>query len=195
MPNQGFPSVVAVVGCNEGYSDLCEDMRLWLLGSAGLTRVVILVVLTEHPKYEYSTLPTPPPSSSLPPKVQLGTYGPITYDGHILVGAITARLELWRINPQNGRPHRTYSRSVIPPDPRDDAVRLTAADIFGGEGRVVPRIDPGEEVVFKFNIYRTKIVAGILKMADQRLVAVNRRGVEEEVEAQVGDGGEWVEEE
>lgn len=73
-------------------------------------------------------------------------------------------------------------------------MRLTAADIFGGEGRVVPRIDSAEGVAFKFNIYRTKIVAGILKMADQRLVAVNRRG-EEEVKAQVGDGGEWGEEE
>lgn len=178
-------------------------MRLWLLGSAGLTRVVILVVITEYPKFDgrpfRRALPPPllAPADTVPNprKVQVDTYGPVTYDGHILVGAIKARLELWRINPDDEKPYCTCSRSVIPPDPEDDTMRLTAADIFGGEGRVIPRIDPAEEVVFKFKIYRTKLVAGISKMADQRLTAANKRRVEEEAKAQVGDDGEWVEEE
>lgn len=50
--NSDFPLVTVEVGFSEGYDALKKDMKLWLIGSEGKVRVVVLISLLETPQYQ-----------------------------------------------------------------------------------------------------------------------------------------------
>lgn len=50
--NSDFPLVAVEVGFSEGYDALKKDMELWLVGSEGKVRVVVLISLLETPQYQ-----------------------------------------------------------------------------------------------------------------------------------------------
>lgn len=50
--NSDFPLVAVEVGFSEGYDALKDDMELWLVGSEGKVRVVVLISLLETPQYQ-----------------------------------------------------------------------------------------------------------------------------------------------
>lgn len=60
----GFPCVVAEVGWCESMEDLMADARLWLLGTGGQTKVVIIVKFTEDKRGPRSASPASSSSSN-----------------------------------------------------------------------------------------------------------------------------------
>lgn len=50
--NDYFPLVAVEVGFSEGYEGLKRDMELWLVGSEGKVRVVVVICLEETPPYQ-----------------------------------------------------------------------------------------------------------------------------------------------
>lgn len=193
--NGDFPSVAVEVGFSEGYARLKQDMELWLLGSAGKVRVVVLVNLVEMPVFTgepFSRDDAAAAPAAARRWVSAAPHGPIMYDGHVLVGAITGFVELWRIDAATALPHATCRRTVLPapPDPRDpaeDCFALTLADLFGAPERVPGRLDPDEEVRFPFDVYRRVLARAIRTHGRQRLAdaAARKRSCE-------GVDAEWV---
>lgn len=95
--NGDFPSIAVEVGFSEDYDGLLADMELWLRGSAGRVRVVVLVNLEETPPYRGTPITSTEKqvpgqldgADGAPRWVNQGTYGPILYEGHVLVGELT----------------------------------------------------------------------------------------------------------
>lgn len=131
IPNDGFPTIAVEVGFSENYTSLLRDMRLWLEGAAGRVRVVILVNLIESPPVNLQPFVLDDSFDDDLPAAsgaqQLDTarlrrfrrepgarYGPIMYRGHVLVGAITGTLELWRLDPTTKTPYME-TRKVFKP--------------------------------------------------------------------------------
>lgn len=137
IPNDGFPTIAVEVGFSESYSALLRDMSLWLHGAAGRVRVVIIVNLVETPPVNLQPLVlanddlfehdvTPPQMI----RFHRGSrYGPLLYHGHVLVGAITGTLELWRLDPVSQEPYMETRKVVVsPPPPPSLLLSLTDKD-------------------------------------------------------------------
>lgn len=190
--NGDFPSVAVEVGFPEDDDGLLADMELWLRGSAGRVRVVVLVNLTETPDYNGAPFsrtqePAPAPSDGADPVprwVSQGNYGPILYDGHVLVGELSGFMELWSFDEATSAPRMSCHRTVIPaPDAsavNEDYFVLTLADLFGGAERVPDRLDPMMEVRFEFAVYRALLARAMREHGRQRLARaeVKRRRLE-----------------
>lgn len=193
--NACFPSVAVEVGYSEDYEQLLADMRLWLLASDAHVRVVVIVCLSETPIYNSKPFRCPVTTPAQPPAsrwIRDGPYGPLRYDGHILVGTISGFVELWRLD-ATGVPHVTSRKILLPPSPpregERDCIELSMADVFGGAERVPARLDPGESVPFDLRVYRVLIGRTMKEHGMQRLADVAGKRKREEV----GDS-EWVEE-
>lgn len=134
IPNDGFPTIAVEVGFSENNTSLLRDMRLWLEGTAGRVRVVILVNLIESPPVNLrpfvldGTLEDDVPAAfgvqqSDATRLRRfrrepgARYGPIMYRGHVLVGAITGTLELWRLDPVSKTPYMETRKLFTPPPP------------------------------------------------------------------------------
>lgn len=182
--NDGFPLVATEVGFSESYANLVSDMTLWLVGSAGKVRAVILISITETPKY--TSKPLAECTGPVPPG---DPYGPRTLDGHTLVGAITAVLELWRYDPASAAPVREARMRVIPPDLDHPHFDLRMLDFYGWAERVPARFTPEEKVRFELDGYRRKIAEAIPRLGLQRL-----QRIESEKRKRAGrkDEDEWV---
>lgn len=197
--NGDFPSIAVEVGFTEDYVCLVKDMELWLTGSSGKVRVVVLVNLTETPTFNggpflRSATPSPPEQSGAHPPSRKwqnqGPYGPIIYDGHVLVGEICGFVELWRLDPVSSLPKITSKRIVLPPQPGDDdCFTLSLADVFGGAERVPDRLDPEEQVRFEFDIYRRLLSRSMKEHGRQRLAAAVAAVRKREAG---GDDAEWT---
>lgn len=194
--NGDFPSIAVEVGFSEGYEQLKNDMELWLLGSGGKVRVVVLVNLNEAPIYNGEPFTHFSKASGVVPEnwVSEGPFGPILFRGHTIVGEITGVVELWRLDPTTGTPRMTSRNTVLPaplvPGP-DDCFKLTLADFFGSEARVPTRLDPQAEVPFEFDTFRLHLARSMREHGRQRLVqaAVNKRAREgEDPECAPGEG-------
>lgn len=123
IPNDGFPTIAVEVGFSESYTGLFRDMSLWLHGTAGRVRVVIVVNLIETPPVNLQPLVLA--NDDLfeqdvgPPRMirfhRGGRYGPLLHHGHVLVGAITGVLELWRLDPVTQEPYMETRKVGLPP--------------------------------------------------------------------------------
>lgn len=184
--NGDFPSIAVEVGFSEGYDQLKKDMELWLVGSGGNVRVVVLINLTETPTYSGKPFTRPSMGSGGSSSwSSQGPYGPILSDGHVLVGEISGIVELWRLDPATSLPHLTSRHTVLPPPlvpAADDCFCLTLADIFGGEERVPDRLEPLEDIRFEFDTYRLLLARSMREHGRQRLqeAAMKKRKRERE---------------
>lgn len=182
--NDGFPLVATEVGFSESYANLLSDMTLWLVGSAGKVRAVILISITETPKYTSKPL-----VDSAGPVPSGEKYGPRILDGHTLVGAMTAVLEVWRYDPVYAATVCEARMSVIPPDPVHAHFDLTMLDFYGWAERVPARFAPEEKIRFELEGYRKKIAEAIPRLGLQRLQRIEsekrKRAVKKEED-------EWV---
>lgn len=182
--NDGFPLVATEVGFSESYANLVSDMNLWLVGSAGKVRAVILISITETPKY--TSKPLAECTGPVPHGEQ---FGPRVLDGHTLVGAITAVLEIWRFDTAADEAVREVRMSVIPPDPVHTHFGLTMLDFYGWAERVPERFAPEEKVFFELDGYRKKIAEAIPRLGLQRLQRIEN---EKRKRAVKKDEDEWV---
>lgn len=98
LPNGGFPTVAVEVGFSQSYDSLLRDMRLWLEGSDGNVRVVILVNLIETPQVNLQPL-VHDQTRTRKRLIYESRFGPVHYKSHRVVGDITGTLELWRLDP------------------------------------------------------------------------------------------------
>lgn len=118
--NGDFPSIAVEVGCSEDYDGLLADMELWLRGSAGQVRVVVLVNLVETPEYNgapFSSTQKQQPAAELPDGadqlsqlVSQGTHGLILYNGHVLVGELSSFVELWHMDDTTSEPRMSRAK-------------------------------------------------------------------------------------
>lgn len=169
--NDGFPLVAVEVGFTETYEQLLADMNLWLKGSEGKVRAVILVSLTETPKYSAKPFLGEPKSEPDPeaPPARRGPHGPLYRGDHVLVGAITGFLEIWRLNAATGTVECEPRISVLPADPDNTSFGLTMLDLYGWAGRVPDRFKPDDKVEFNLDSYRRQIKVAIQPLGRQRL--------------------------
>lgn len=186
--NDGFPLVAVEVGFSETYEQLQTDMELWLKGSEGKVRAVILISLTETPKYsakpfldDYTVEPDP---DALP--ARRGPHGPLYRGEHVLVGAITGFIEIWRFNATTGTVECEPRISVLPPDPNNSTFSLSMLDFYGWADRVPERFQPDDRVEFDLDNYRRQIKVAIQPLGRQRLqkAEATKRKVPK-------DDGEW----
>lgn len=199
--NGDFPLVAVEVGFSEGYASLLEDMELWLLGSEGKVRVVVLISLVETPSFTGKRFMTddekPPRGSndrddagpSAPPVHVNPPYGPHLHNGLVLVGQISGFLELWRLDATTSLPTRTLRRDIFPPGPpphADDSFELTMLDLFGWPDRLPQGCAADEPVVFELAEYREVVAGAVLRFARMRLHRLNEK------RKRVGEvDGEW----
>lgn len=169
--NDGFPLVAAEVGFSETYEQLLADMELWLKGSEGKVRAAIVVSLTETPKYSASPFlgeSTAEPGPEAPP-ARRGPHGPLYRGDHVLVGAITGFLEIWRFNAATGTVQCEPRISVLPADPDNSSFSLTMLDLYGWADRVPDRFKPHDKVEFDLDNYRRQIKVAIQPLGRQRV--------------------------
>lgn len=191
--NDGFPLVAVEVGFSETYEQLLADMELWLKGSEGKVRAVILISLTETPKYSAKSFlhePIPEPDPNALP-ARRGPHGPLYRGEHVLVGAITGFIEIWRFNAATGTVECEPRISVLPPDPEQSTFSLTMLDFYGWAERVPERFKPEDKVDFDLDNYRRQIKVAIQPLGRQRMQkaeAAKRKLPKEE-------DGEWSERE
>lgn len=210
--NSDFPLVAVEVGFSEGYEALRNDMELWLVGSEGKVRVVVLISLLETPHYQAhhfltddddqgaetpsETTPSGAFSSVVVPVVATppAPYGPYLHNDLILVGKITGFLELWRLDPTTKLPVRTLHRNIFPtsaPPHENDTFELTMLDLFGWPDRVPHGCTPDETVVFELAEYRKVVAKAVLRFARLRLDKVEKEKRKmREGEGERGDG-DW----
>lgn len=99
-------------------------------------------------------------------------YGPILYNGHVLVGELPGVIELWRIDSETSLPHLTSRHTVLLPSLKpdiDDCFTVSLADIFGFAERVSGRLNPAEEVRLEFDLYRRLLSLSMRAHGQQRL--------------------------
>lgn len=169
--NDGFPLVAVEVGFSETYEQLLADMKLWLKGSEGKVRAVVLVSLTETPKYSAKNFQgesNAEPGPETPP-ARRGPHGPLYRGDHVLVGAITGFLEIWRFNAATGTVQCEPRISVLPADPVNNTFSLTMLDLYGSEDRVPDRFNPDDKVEFDLDNYRRQIKVAIQPLGRQRV--------------------------
>lgn len=195
--NGDFPLGAVEVGFSEGYEGLMKDMELWLVGSEGKVRVVVVINLTETPSYTVKrflnedekpqhtstdaeeavnqTDHDDDTGTSAPPVVPIRVnppFGPYMHKGIVLVGQITGFLELWRLDATTSLPVRTVHRDIFPSGPpphADDTFELTMLDLFGWPDRLPAGCAPDEPVVFELAEYRDVVAQAVLRFARMRL--------------------------
>lgn len=189
--NDGFPLVAVEVGFSESYEQLLADMELWLKGSLGKVRAVVIISLTETPKYSGKPFLSEPTGESDPDALpaRRGPHGPLYRGKDILVGAITGFLEVWRYNAETNTTERESHISVLPADPENSTFSLTMMDLFGWAERVPARFKPEDPVLFDLDNYRMQIKVAIQPLARRRLqqAEVAKRKLPKE------EDGEWTE--
>lgn len=186
VPNDGFPLVATEVGFSESYANLLRDMRLWLIGSGGKVRAVILVAITETPKYASK----PILESDEGPAVLAGPlFGPRMHGEHVLVGAITAVLEVWRYKSDGDTVEREARVDVVPADPKQTHFHLSMMDFYGSAERVPERFKPGDLVPFALEAYRLKISESIARLGLQRMQKIESEKRKRAVK--VEKDGDW----
>lgn len=188
VPNDGFPLVATEVGFSESYANLLRDMTLWLVGSEGKVRAVILICINETPKYVSKPLLDSEGAPS-PPVIPGEKFGPRLVDGHTLVGSITAVLEIWRYNAKSCSAEREVTMNVIPPDPAHTHFNLTMLDFYGWADRVPARFKPEDMIPFDLEGYRKKIAESIPRLGLQRLQRIEN---EKRKRSLKKDEDEWV---
>lgn len=201
--NSDFPLVAVEVGFSEGYEALKNDMELWLVGSEGKVRVVVLISLLETPHYQAHQFLTDdddpsadhPGENHSPVVAPPAPYGAYLHNDLILVGQITGFLELWRLDATTKLPVRTLHQNIFPSGTApyaSDTFELTMLDLFGWPDRVPQGCSPDEPVVFQLAEYRKVVAKAVLRFARLRLdkVEKEKRKMRDEEDADRGDA-DW----
>ncbi|KAI9760632.1 MAG: hypothetical protein M1840_002372 [Geoglossum simile] len=149
-------TLVVEVGFSETYSDLMQDVRMWLEGKPNVN-VAVIVKVNETPEYRCSikNLDDQRLDSGEVPDFQIeGDYGPVTHDGSIWVGSVSETyIEAWGRDPETGLISRIRDRidlhtSANPPNLEfqlSDFVHVTPEDdrrITIGWERYMQKIKP-----------------------------------------------------
>lgn len=195
MPATGtqFPSVVAEAGWTEDMNQLISDAKLWLLGTSFQTKVVILVAFSEDhpassPDNDEDALESSVDSST---EVELLANSILELHrrnalARPLLGSIAATIHVYRLDETHALT-QTFSASVLPPAAAEEpSFSLTMQDIFGTDP-VPPPLDPGREIVFEMDKFRTVILQQVPRMERHRSIAravgmLERNGFAEEKE-------------
>lgn len=193
---RGFPSVVVEVGWAEGMEDLMEDARLWLLGTARQTKIVIVVKFTE-------ATPDAVPSSSSSSETNVdeadGDAIPVSeesillaavnkttrfsvlagaiLDLHLrnalakpLLGEISATFHVFRRSTAEDTIYEDFTTTVLPAPDRDSqpqTYELTLADLYG-DSPVSTGADPHQRFTMDMDDFRRDIAYQIPEMEVKR---------------------------
>lgn len=187
--NDGFPLVATEVGFSESYANLLRDMRLWLIGSKGKVRAVILVAITETPKYASKPILESDPALEIPAALGGHPFGPRMHGAHVLVGAITAVLEIWRYKSDGDTVEREVRVDVVPADPGHTHFHLSMLDFYGRAERVPERFEPEDKVPFALEAYRRKISDSIARLGLQRMQKIESETRKRAVKVETD--GDW----
>lgn len=191
---RGFPSVVVEVGWAESMADLLADARLWLLGTAGQTKVVIVVKFTETADAPSSS------SSSSEDTEDEADEDPATDEAALLkavdkttrfsaladaildlhhrgalakplLGAIAATFHVFRRSPGDADIFEAFTTTVLPEptstDPQPQTYALTLKDLYG-DTPVPPGTDAAQSFVMDMADFRRDVAFQVPEMEVKR---------------------------
>ncbi|KAL7273490.1 Transcription factor [Rhizina undulata] len=166
-----YPTVVFEVGWTQLYKDLIQNAKLWLEGSKGKVRLVVIVCITEeknlsqpqNPSCARNTSlpdPTSPPEPASSPELEIEQ-----------VKIAEAFIELWEYNPETSAAVLRDARVPVPPLPAATSFRICLGDILPPEF-----IPEGRTATEFYNVPLSKFRTFLEEaLPDQALVRLENR--------------------